>query len=234
MFSYTSGVVEKSCIISICLLTPLASEAVSNLRFKYDVTRLGHIPGGSPLPHLYRQLPQAKVADRGQRLPRYVPVDPAETDLGSGSCNAAPRTRSAGRSRTVAKGTPQSTQGRPGPNGPRDRRALPDARRLRRAGEAEAHGPAPYRRGGAAPVPRYCFVLACLEQVYRAGDHPANPLFSQNAATAYALLVIPRKTPWRTSLRSPAASTSRMRASSRNRRSPTRPSPEATTTGTQT
>jgi len=38
---------------------------------------------------------------------------------------------------------------------------------------------------------RYCFVLACFEQVYRAGAHPANPLFSQTATTAHALLALP-------------------------------------------
>ena len=38
---------------------------------------------------------------------------------------------------------------------------------------------------------RYCFVLACFEQVFRAGGHPANPLFSENASTAHALLALP-------------------------------------------
>ncbi len=38
---------------------------------------------------------------------------------------------------------------------------------------------------------RYCFVLACFEQVVRAGGHPANPLFSQTATTAHALLGLP-------------------------------------------
>ena len=38
---------------------------------------------------------------------------------------------------------------------------------------------------------RYCFVLACFEQVFRAGGHPANPLFSENTATAHALLALP-------------------------------------------
>lgn len=38
---------------------------------------------------------------------------------------------------------------------------------------------------------RCCFVLACFEQVFRTGGHPGNPLFSENAATAHALLALP-------------------------------------------
>lgn len=64
---------------------------------------------------------------------------------------------------------------------------------------------------------RYGFVLACFEQVFRAGAHPANPLFSQTATTAHALLALPPPTPSETSQRSRAAFTQPSRTFSRGR-----------------
>jgi hypothetical protein len=64
---------------------------------------------------------------------------------------------------------------------------------------------------------RYCFVLACFEQVYRAGARSANPLFSQTATTAHALLVLPPPTPSGISERSRAAFTQPSRTFSRGR-----------------